>query len=65
MSDLHATHAAGVAGHGSGSGHDPEHAHTPDAEPLGPIDLAAWAYAIGGGAVGLLVVLALYAASAT
>jgi len=28
-------------------------------EPLGPIDVTAWAYAIVGGAVGVVVALAL------
>jgi hypothetical protein len=71
MSDRHASHATGTTGHGyaadhgSAADHDPEHAHAPDAESLGPIDLVAWAYAIAGGAVGLLVLLALYVASAT
>ena len=42
--------------HGSGHGHEPA------GEPLGPVDVSAWAYTIVGGAVGLLVVLALFVA---
>jgi hypothetical protein len=42
--------------------HDGGH-HEPTGEPLGPIDLAAWGYAIAGGAVGILVVLVLFVAS--
>ena len=44
---------------------DEDHAHpTGDAgahggEPLGPVDVAAWVYAIGGAVAGLIVVLAL------
>ncbi len=45
-------HTDDVAGHG----------HAPAAEPLGPIDLRAWAYAVMGGAVGLVVVVALFVA---
>lgn len=65
MSDRHASNATGTTGHGYAADHDSEHAHAPDVESLGPIDLVAWAYAIAGGAVGLLVALALYVASAT
>jgi hypothetical protein len=57
-----ATHDAGH-GHGTGDGHGAGHGHGDDAEPLGPPDLVAWAYAIVGGAVGLVVVLALYVAA--
>jgi len=38
------------------------HGHEPPAEPLGPINVRSWAYAIGGGAIGVLVALALFAA---
>lgn len=41
--------------------HDPGHGHTA-AEPLGPVDVIAWGYAITGGAVGVIVALALLAA---
>lgn len=47
------------AGHGSSHGHG----HGEAGEPLGPIDLAAWAYAAGGALVGLVTVLALYVAA--
>lgn len=39
------------------------HGHESQAHPLGPVDLTAWAYALAGAAVGLIVVLALYVAS--
>lgn len=59
MSDADPTHApAGGAHDDHGSGHG---AHEPS-EPLGPIDVAAWGYAIAGGAVGVVVALALYVA---
>ena len=45
--------------HGSGHGHEDQ------AEPLGAPDLRAWAFAIGGGAVGLLLVIALFVAGQT
>ena len=52
-----------------GAGHDVEHhsEHGQESaiEPLGPVDLMAWAYAIAGGAVGVIVALALWVASAT
>lgn len=35
------------------------HGHGPIGEPLGPVDLAAWAYAGAGALLGVLVVLAL------
>ncbi len=38
------------------------HGDAPAAEPLGPVDLRAWAYALMGGAVGLVVVVALFIA---
>jgi hypothetical protein len=47
--DLH-DHAAG-------------HGHEPAGEPLGPVNLRAWGYALGGAAVGALVVLALLVAA--
>ena len=36
------------------------HGHGPESEPLGPVDQRAWAAAIGGGALGIVVILALY-----
>ena len=47
--------------HDSGHGHGHEDA----VEPLGPPDLMAWAYAVAGGAVGLVTALALYVAAHT
>ena len=55
MSDADTTHATAET-------HDDGHGHAPAAEPLGPIDWQAWAYAIGGGALGVLVALALFIA---
>lgn len=49
--------------HDSSHGHG--HGHEDAAEPLGPPDLMAWAYAVAGGAVGLVVALALYVAAHT
>lgn len=61
MSDADTTPAttstAAADGHGSGDDHDSP------AEPLGAPDRTAWAAAIGGGAIGLLVAAALFAAS--
>lgn len=50
-------------GHDAGHGSSPGHGHGEDGEPLGPIDLAAWAYAAGGALVGLVTALALYVAA--
>ena len=55
MSDADTTHASADA-------HDDGHGHAPAGEPLGPIDFEAWAYAIGGAALGVLVALALFIA---
>ena len=49
--------------HASTDAHDDGHGHAPADEPLGPIDWGAWAYAIGGAALGALVALALFIAS--
>ncbi len=43
--------------------HDTGHGHEAPGEPLGPVDTRAWGAAILGGAMGLLVVLALFAAT--
>lgn len=43
--------------------HDDAGHHEPAGEPLGPVDVAKWGYAIAGGAVGILVVLVMFAAS--
>lgn len=45
------------------SSHGHGHGHEDAAEPLGPPDLMAWAYAVAGGAVGLVTALALYVAA--
>ena len=55
MSDADTTHAATDA-------HDDGHGHAPAGEPLGPLDLMAWAYAAGGAVLGALVALALFIA---
>lgn len=47
------------AEHGHGAGHENEHAPT---EPLGPVDVTTWAYALAGSGLGLLVIGALYLA---
>lgn len=39
--------------------HDDGHGHAPEGEPLGPVDVTLWAYALGGAVLGVLVVLAL------
>lgn len=42
--------------------HDSSHGHPPAGEPLGPINVTAWAYALAGSLLGVLMVLALYIA---
>lgn len=54
MSDFHTT----VDDEEHGSGHD----HASGGEQLGPVDMTAWAYTLAGGAVGVLVALALFVA---
>lgn len=49
----HDTHDAGHGGHGAAA----------QAEPLGPIDVRAWGYAVVGGGLGLLVAVVLYLAA--
>jgi hypothetical protein len=56
-------HAAGDHDPGMAGGHG--NGHGDAAEPLGPPDLVAWAYAVAGGVVGLVTALALYVASHT
>jgi hypothetical protein len=48
--------------HGDPSAHGSvdDHGHGTPAEPLGPVDVRAWAAAIGGAALGIVVILALY-----
>ena len=64
--DAHATAVDAHDDHDAGhiqDDHDSGHGQDDPAAPLGAPDLPAWAAALGGGAVGLLVVLALYAAT--
>lgn len=56
MSEAHGTHAAEPTAASDGHGHETT------GEPLGPVDTRAWAVAIVGGAIGVLVALALFAA---
>ena len=56
MSEADTAHADGPDSHGEG------HGHTPVGEPLGPVDVTTWAYALAGSLLGLLVVLALFIA---
>ncbi len=48
--------------HATADTHDDGHGHVPVGEPLGPIDWETWAYAMGGGLLGVLVALALFVA---
>ena len=41
---------------------DDGHGHAPTGEPLGEVDVEAWAYALGGAVLGGLVALALFIA---
>jgi hypothetical protein len=52
MSDADTTHT-------TADGDQDAHGHAPTGELLGPVDWEAWAYALGGGVLGLLVALAL------
>jgi hypothetical protein len=58
MSDAETAHSTDPAAHDDTSHHEPA------GEPLGPVDVAKWGYAIAGGAVGVLVVVVLVVASA-
>ena len=59
MSDAETAHVvADDANAAADAGHDRE----PAGEPLGPLDVETWAYAVGGGLVGLLVAAALFIA---
>ena len=62
-SDPHISDVHGSADHGDahGAGHGGHGAA--ESDPLGPIDVAAWGYALVGAALGLLVVIVLYVAS--
>jgi hypothetical protein len=47
--------------HGVPSAHAGDgHGHGALAEPLGPVDTRAWAAALGGAALGMIVIVALY-----
>lgn len=55
MSDVDTSHSTTNA-------HEDDHGHAPAGEPLGSIDLTAWAYALAGAALGALVIVALFIA---
>jgi hypothetical protein len=55
--------STGGHGHDAGASSSHGHGHEEPGEPLGPIDLAAWAYAAGGAFVGLVTAVALYVAA--
>lgn len=55
MADTHPDHGASDE-HGAG------HGHASAEERLGPVDLVAWAYALVGSLMGLVVLIALYLA---
>jgi hypothetical protein len=70
MSDVDtgpAAHVVAADGHGDAHGHDAGHGsghgHDDPEEPLGPLDLAAWAYAIAGGLLGLVTAMGFYMAA--
>jgi hypothetical protein len=56
MSDAETTPATATDDHDSG------HGHAPAGEPLGPVNVTTWAYALAGSLLGVLMVLALYIA---
>ncbi len=62
MSDADAPHATTTDSHDSHDAHDDGHGHERAGEQLGPVDVKAWAYAVGGGAVGLITAWALFVA---
>jgi hypothetical protein len=55
-------HAGGDHGDPGAHGADDGHGHGAPSEALGPVDRRAWAAAIGGAALGVVVILALYLA---
>ena len=61
MSDIDSTRPSSEGHDDHASGHD----RTTAGEPLGPVDVTTWAYAIGGGLSGLVFALALFVASAS
>jgi hypothetical protein len=46
--------------HGGGHGLADDHGHGAPDEPLGPVDTQAWAAAIGGSVLAIVVIIALY-----
>ncbi len=56
MSDTDTTHVS--AAH-DGDADTATHDHAPAGEPLGPVDVTTWAYAIGGSLVGVVLALAM------
>ncbi len=46
----------------SGSEHTSDHGHGSTGEPLGPVDVTTWAYALGGCVIGIVVALAMLVA---
>ena len=60
MSDAQMT-AAGDVDDVTHDDHDAGHGAT-TSEPLGPVDVTAWAYALVSGAVGLILALAMFIA---
>ncbi len=56
MSHRDATHAS------ANDEPDGGHGHAHAGEPLGPVDVTAWGYALAGSLLGVLVVLALLVA---
>jgi hypothetical protein len=68
MSDVDtgpAAHVVAEDGHGDAHGHDAGHGsgHDDPGDPLGPLDLAAWGFAIAGGLLGLVTAMGLYMAA--
>ena len=59
MADAETSHAPTTDAHDD---HAAGHSHEEAGEPLGPVDTVTWAYAVGGGLVGLLVAAALFVA---
>ncbi len=42
--------------------HASDHGHGSSGQPLGPVDVTTWAYALGGCVIGIVVALAMLAA---
>jgi hypothetical protein len=63
-SDTHSSDPHGSADVGDAHGDSHGDHGAPGSEPLGPIDVPSWAYALIGAALGLLVVAVLFVASA-